>query len=74
MFKSEIGEIAGIIWKYLDRSGETIYSKMKKDVQTEHPSVDDNFFTLAIGWLLRENNIYINRDADKFENSKVRLQ
>lgn len=74
MIKSEIGEIAGAIWKYLDRSGESLFCKMKKEVLAEHKNVDEVFFLLAVGWLLRENNIQITRDAGKFENSKVRLQ
>ena len=73
MIKTEIGDIAGYIWKYLDKEGETTYSELKKAIIEKH-AIEDYFFVMAIGWLLRENNITIVNDSIKFDNSKVKIQ
>lgn len=73
MIKTEIGDIAGYIWKYLDKEGETGYCELKKAIIEKH-AVEEHFFIMAIGWLLRENNILIVNDNKKFENSRVKIQ
>ncbi|EKD69146.1 MAG: hypothetical protein ACD_47C00243G0002 [uncultured bacterium] len=73
MIKTEIGDIAGHIWKHLDKEGETAYSELKKAIIEKH-AIEDYFFVMAIGWLLRENNIIIVNDGIKFDNSKVKIQ
>ncbi len=73
MIKTEIGDIAGYIWKYLDKEGETSYSALKKEIMQKH-SVEEPLFIMAIGWLLRENNIAVVNDNDKFDNSKIKIQ
>ncbi len=73
MIKTEIGDIAGYIWKYLDKEGETAYSELKKAIIEKHET-EEHYFVMAIGWLLRENNITIVNDSKKFDNSKVKIQ
>ena len=73
MIKTEIGDIAGYIWKYLDKEGETAYSDLKKAITEKH-AIEEYFFVMAIGWLLRENNVTIVNDSKKFDNSKVKIQ
>ncbi|HOT76420.1 MAG TPA: winged helix-turn-helix domain-containing protein [Candidatus Wallbacteria bacterium] len=73
MIKTEIGDIAGYIWKYLDKEGETEYSALKKAIKEKH-DVEEQFFVMAIGWLLRENNIQVINDGKKIDTSKVKIQ
>lgn len=73
MIKTEIGDIAGYIWKFLDKEGETEYSALKKAIMQKH-EIDETFFIMATGWLLRENNIIITSDNNEFANSKVKIQ
>jgi 3-methyladenine DNA glycosylase AlkD len=73
VIKTEIGDIAGHIWKYLDKEGETTYSDLKKAITEKH-AIEEYFFVMAIGWLLRENNVTIVNDSKKFDNSKVKIQ
>lgn len=73
MIKTDIGEIAGYIWHYLDKAGETAVSVVREEIKKKY-SIGDLHFTLALGWLMRENNIRITHDKDNFENSKIKLQ
>ncbi|MEZ7893541.1 MAG: winged helix-turn-helix domain-containing protein [Candidatus Wallbacteria bacterium] len=73
MVKNEIGEIAGIIWNYLDKNGETLYLKLKQDFMTEH-KFSEIQFNMALGWLLRENNILVVKNDQIFENSHIKLK
>lgn len=73
MIKTEIGDVAGFIWHHLDRVGETDYSTLKKEIMVKH-SISEDFFMMAIGWLLRENNISITNDSKTFTNAKLKLR
>ncbi len=47
-----IVESAGQIWNYLSQNGEVTTTKMKKEL-----NLDDNFTSLGLGWLAREDKI-----------------
>lgn len=47
-----IVESAGQIWNYLNENGEVTTTKMKKEL-----NLDDNFTSLGLGWLAREDKI-----------------
>lgn len=71
--KNDIGEIAGYIWHHLDKSGEASVATVKTDIIKQY-KVEETFFFLAIGWLLRENNIQINGgENEKFDDKKIKL-
>jgi len=73
MIKTDIGEIAGYIWHHLDKAGETRVSVVREEIKKKY-SIDDLRFTLALGWLMRENNIRVTVDTENFEASKIKLQ
>ncbi|MFA5479649.1 MAG: winged helix-turn-helix domain-containing protein [Candidatus Muiribacteriota bacterium] len=54
-----IGEISGAIWKYLNDSGKTQFKTVKEEVlkNFEDLPMKDNRFSMAIGWLAREEKI-----------------
>ena len=54
MLKKEIGENAGTIWQLLEKELDMPVNKLQKQ-----SGLTDKDFYLAIGWLSRENKIYI---------------
>lgn len=61
MEKIRIGENAGRIWHALNEVKEISMDELGQKVGL---SVTD--VALALGWLARENNVYINRKDDRF--------
>ena len=60
----EIGDVAGEIWKALDKGGETSYTALKKKLGVKAPLLD-----WAVGWLAREDKLLITK-----EKQTVRLK
>lgn len=59
-----IVESAGQIWNYLNEKGEVTTTKMKKDL-----SLDDNFASLGLGWLAREDKINFSKKGSHLKVS-----
>lgn len=59
MIKTEIGNTAGRIWRYLDKKGESTLSEIKKDLLLKGIEA-----RMALGWLARENKIFFYGDDD----------
>jgi len=57
--ESEIGKQAGKIWKILDTWGDADFTTIKR-----LSDLDDDKVRSAIGWLARENKIYIDENRD----------
>ena len=53
----EIGNAAGIIWKYLDQHGETTLAKLKQRTR-----LSDRLLLMGSGWLAREGNLHFVQD------------
>ena len=53
-----IGDAAGKVWKYLNRSGPVTMTKLAKDVDEPR-----DLIMQAVGWLAREDKISIDEDA-----------
>lgn len=51
-----IGENAGKVWRTLNEMRENIYSGTQSEINLSAEDV-----ALAVGWLARENNIFIQR-------------
>ena len=51
-----IGEVAGKVWMFLDKSGESNFNQLKKGIKA-----DSNLILQAIGWLAREDKILIEK-------------
>jgi 3-methyladenine DNA glycosylase AlkD len=50
----QIGETAGVVWKYLKENGDTSIPKLIKNLKS-----DDFLITAALGWLAREDKIEV---------------
>ena len=48
----QIGEIAGVVWFYLNEEGEASVATIKKDL-----SVSADLLLAAVGWLAREEKL-----------------
>jgi hypothetical protein len=59
MIKADIGNTAGRIWRYLDKKGESTLTDIKKDLLLKGSEA-----RLALGWLARENKIFLFGDED----------
>lgn len=53
----EIGEAAGVVWRYLDTRGETTVTKLKQDTK-----LSDQALLMALGWLAREGKLTLTKD------------
>ena len=60
-----IGQSAGQIWEYLNSTGETTLTKIKKDLDLK-----GNFAELGLGWLAREGKVEILKNG---ATTKVKL-
>lgn len=60
MFEEKAGELAGKIWEALNEAGELSGKDLKKATKVRA----DKDLYLALGWLLREDNLVI-KEADK---------
>lgn len=65
MYKSEIGTNAGKIWRILKETREITLQDLAGKLGL---SVEDT--ALAVGWLARENNIFIQKKDSTFWVSK----
>lgn len=61
MEKVRIGENAGRIWHALNEVNEISIEELERKVGLSSTDV-----AFALGWLARENNVYINRKEGKF--------
>lgn len=50
--EAEIGNAAGIIWRYLDQHGEMPLSKLKQGTK-----LSDQLLLMAVGWLAKEEKL-----------------
>ncbi len=50
----KVGNIAGDIWRFLDKNGPISVSRLAKEI-----SVEEKYFQRAIGWLAQEGKISI---------------
>lgn len=57
---SEIGEIAGLIWRYLDGHGEVTVTNLMRDIK-----INQHLADRAIGWLSREGKVQIRTQSRK---------
>ncbi len=65
MLKTNIGERAGDVFRYLENNGSCSVSKMKKDLNLKTDDIN-----LALGWLARENKVAFFR---KGNNTNITL-
>mgnify|MGYP003651790614 CR=1 FL=1 len=61
MIKTEIGNNAGRIWRYLDKNGESTLADIKKNLVLKGSEV-----RMALGWLARENKIFLYGEEDDY--------
>ena len=54
--QESIIEAVGQVYNYLAENGEVTTKKMQKDL-----SLDDNFTSLSLGWLAREDKVAIEK-------------
>lgn len=54
----EIGDVAGIIWGFLDQHGETSLSKLKQGTK-----LSDHILLMGLGWLAREEKVSFGREG-----------
>ncbi|MDR1952192.1 MAG: winged helix-turn-helix domain-containing protein [Elusimicrobiota bacterium] len=52
--KTAIGLASGEIWNYLSKNGDSSFVEIKSDLE-----LSNTMFCLALGWLAREDKIYI---------------
>ncbi len=50
--QAEIGNAAGVIWRFLDRHGETTLAKLKQGTK-----LSDQLLLMGIGWLAKEEKL-----------------
>lgn len=57
MYKAQIGENAGVIWRKLESKGKLNLEELQEETGLELVGV-----LTALGWLARENKISISKD------------
>lgn len=55
--QDSVGTRAGEIYDYLKKNGESTLKDLKEGVKDSKSSTEDLITNLAIGWLLREDNL-----------------
>jgi ribosomal protein L30/L7E len=60
----EIGIVAGEIWHYLDKNGETLLDNLIKGIDRDHETT-----LMSLGWLAREGHVVLSK-----ENKNYRIQ
>lgn len=55
--QKQIGDAAGIIWKYLDQHTESTLSELKQATK-----LSDQFVLMGLGWLAREEKVDVVQD------------
>ncbi len=56
----QIGDTAGLVWKYLNENGPRTLTQLAKDVDAPRDVIMQ-----AIGWLAREDKVAIEEEARK---------
>lgn len=64
--ETEIGNAAGVIWRYLDRHGEATFAKLKQGTQ-----LSDQLLLMGVGWLAKEGKISFGKEG---RIQKIRLR
>ncbi len=64
---TEIGFVAGDIWNYLDKNGESSFNKMLKYIDKPKDLV-----LMGLGWLAREGHVEVVRSGRNDFNVKLR--
>ena len=62
---AEIGDAAGVIWRYLEGREDTTLAKVKQDTK-----LSDQRLLMAVGWLAREGKLTLTQEK---RTLKVRL-
>lgn len=65
----KIGENAGLVWHVLNEGRELTISELSRRIDLSHEDT-----ALAIGWLARENKVYIQRKKGLIYVSNGMLQ
>lgn len=60
--KSRIGEIAGEVWRLLEKEGPQTLAQIKKKV-----GESNEYVSFAAGWLAREDKVKIAHDKKNFK-------
>lgn len=60
MENDEIGAFAGRVWEALSKKDSLTVEELERETK-----IDELFLKMAIGWLARENQIYIHEEPDK---------
>ena len=53
---AEIGDAAGVVWRYLDGHGEATLSQLKRETE-----LSDQLLLMAVGWLAREGKLTVTK-------------
>ncbi len=56
--EAEIGNAAGILWRYLDQRGEMTLSKLKQGTK-----LTDQILFMGVGWLAKEGKLTVVKDG-----------
>ena len=56
--EAEIGNAAGILWRYLDQHGETTLSKLKQGTK-----LSEQLLFMGVGWLAKEGKLTVVKDS-----------
>lgn len=59
---TEIGIVAGEIWQYLEKYGETTLTRL-----IEFTSRDRDILIMGLGWLAREGHIILTKKDDDYK-------
>ena len=55
---AQVGEIAGLVWRALDKKGPQSLAKLSKQVDAPRENI-----LLALGWLAREDKLEIEENS-----------
>lgn len=56
--EAEIGNAAGVIWRFLDRHGETTLAELKQGTK-----LSDRLLLMGIGWLAKEEKLSLVKEG-----------
>jgi hypothetical protein len=61
----EIGDAAGVVWRYLEAHGALTLAALKRGAELRDPA-----FLMAVGWLAREGKVGLERAG---QNLRIQL-
>ena len=64
--ETEIGNVAGTIWRYLDKHGETTLAGLKQGTK-----LSDQLLLMGVGWLAREDKLSFAKEG---RTLKIRMK